>query len=79
MTPLLRLMSLALLFTGLGLATPATQAAAADLDALMQEFRVTPAGLKPAPGFKLKSLEGKVTTVADHRGRPVLLYFWATW
>ena len=76
MTRSLRLMSLALLLAGLWLATSTV---AADLDALMQEFRVTPTGLKPAPAFKLKGLEGKVTALADHRGRSVLLYFWATW
>jgi len=76
MTRSVRLMLLALLLTGL---VPATSSVAADLDALMQEFRVTPTGLKLASGFKLKSLEGKVTALADHRGRPVLLYFWATW
>jgi len=52
---------------------------AIDLDALMQEFRVAPAGLKPAPAFSLKNLDGKTVTLADQRGRPVLLYFWATW
>jgi cytochrome c biogenesis protein CcmG, thiol:disulfide interchange protein DsbE len=52
---------------------------AADLDALMQQFRVAPAGLKPAPALSLKNLDGKTVTLADQRGRPVLLYFWATW
>jgi hypothetical protein len=71
-----RFMSLALLLTGLWLATSSV---AADLDALMQEFRVTPTGLKPAPAFSLKSLDGKPGALADHRGRAVMLYFWATW
>src|SRR5262249_44887767 len=63
------------------LATPwlTTPGFAANLDALMQEFSVAPAGLKPAPAFSLKNLEGKTVTLADHRGRPVLLYFWTTW
>ena len=52
---------------------------AADLDTLMREFRVTATGLKPAPAFSLKTLDGKVTALADHQGRAVLLYFWATW
>lgn len=32
-----------------------------------------------APDFSLKDLEGKDTTLAAHRGKPVMLYFWATW
>jgi cytochrome oxidase Cu insertion factor (SCO1/SenC/PrrC family) len=57
----------------------ATQSAAANLDQLMQDFRVTPAGLKLAPAFTLATLGGQATTLAGQRGRPVLLYFWATW
>ena len=68
--------SLALLFAGLSLA-PAS--VTADLPALMQEFRVTPIGLEPAPAFSLKTLDGRTVALADHRGRAVLLYFWATW
>ena len=71
-----RRMVLILVVTGLALATAGI---AADLDALMQEFHVTPAGLKPAPAFSLNTVNGKTVALADHRGRPVLLYFWATW
>lgn len=76
MTRSTRLMSLGLLLAGLMLAT---SSAAADLDALMKDFRVTPSGLKPAPAFSLRSLDGKAEALADHRGRSLLVYFWATW
>jgi len=76
MTGLMRRMAVVLLLAGPSLTTPGL---AADLDALMQEFRVAPAGLKPAPAFSLKNIEGKTVALADHRGQPVLLYFWATW
>ena len=72
----IRAMAIALLLTGLGLAP---SSAAGDLEALMREFRVTPTGLKPAPAFNLKTLGGTPAALADHGGRPVLLYFWATW
>ena len=31
------------------------------------------------PAFALAVLDGQVTRLADLRGRPALLYFWATW
>ena len=71
-----RVISVALLLAGVWLATPSV---AADLAALMQEFRVAPSGLKPAPAFGLKTLDGKTVALAEHRGRSVLVYFWATW
>jgi hypothetical protein len=67
---------LALLIVGLWMSTPGI---ASDVDRLMREFGVTPGGLKPAPTFRLATPEGKTAALADHRGRPVLLYFWATW
>ena len=76
MTLLTRMTCCAVLLAGLWLAPSSI---AADLDTLLKDFRATPAGLKPAPGFSLKTLDGKTTTLADRRGRPVLLYFWATW
>ncbi len=34
---------------------------------------------KPAPAFKLTTLDGKKVSLADYKGRPVLVNFWATW
>jgi len=34
---------------------------------------------KPAPGFDLPGLDGRVTRLADLRGKVVLVFFWATW
>jgi thiol-disulfide isomerase/thioredoxin len=33
----------------------------------------------PAPSFKLTGLDGKPVTLADSRGKVILLNFWATW
>jgi len=72
----IRWRAVVLLLAGLGLSR---SGAAADLDSLMREFNVSPVGLKPASTFGLKSLEGQTVTLAEQRGRTVLLYFWATW
>ena len=34
---------------------------------------------KPAPAFTLVNSEGKKVSLADYKGRPVLVNFWATW
>jgi peroxiredoxin len=39
----------------------------------------TPRVGKPVPDFKLLSLDGKMTSLKDYRGKPVMLNFWATW
>jgi peroxiredoxin len=32
-----------------------------------------------APEFRLRSIDGKTVSLADHRGKVVLVHFWATW
>lgn len=32
-----------------------------------------------APGFTLETPEGDIHTLADYEGRPVLVFFWASW
>lgn len=34
---------------------------------------------RPAPEFALPDLEGRTRTLAEFRGKVVLLFFWATW
>jgi thiol-disulfide isomerase/thioredoxin/outer membrane lipoprotein-sorting protein len=34
---------------------------------------------KPAPELRLKSPDGKLTTLSSYRGKPVFIEFWATW
>lgn len=34
---------------------------------------------KEAPGFTLRSLDGKQISLNDFRGKPVFVVFWATW
>jgi thiol-disulfide isomerase/thioredoxin len=34
---------------------------------------------KPAPAFTLVDLDGKKVSLADFKGKPVLVNFWATW
>jgi cytochrome oxidase Cu insertion factor (SCO1/SenC/PrrC family) len=60
----------------------AAPAGAADkvLDDLMFDLQLVPMAGQVPPPFELERLgDGKKTTLAEHRGRPVLLYFWATW
>jgi peroxiredoxin len=47
------------------------------------EAPAAPAGVLkvgvPGPAFQVKTLDGKTIDLAGMRGKPVLLFFWATW
>jgi peroxiredoxin len=67
----------ALLLGTLAVAAPAH--AADDIDRLLRELQLTALpGERPA-AFTLPTVDGGTTSLADHRGKVVLLYFWATW
>jgi cytochrome c biogenesis protein CcmG/thiol:disulfide interchange protein DsbE len=40
---------------------------------------VSPLMGKPAPAFALEDLSGKTVSLADYKGKAVLVNFWATW
>lgn len=40
---------------------------------------VSPLVGKPAPAFALEDLSGKKVSLADYKGKAVLINFWATW
>jgi len=33
----------------------------------------------PLPDFALEDLQGKMVQIKDHKGKVILLHFWATW
>ena len=51
-------------------------AAAADFASMKVQAYNPP---KPAPAFSLPDLDGNMQTLADLRGKVVMLFFWATW
>jgi len=51
-------------------------AAEEKLDDLLTALQVVPLGDQPAKPFSLEPLGGKPITLAELRGRVVLLYFW---
>jgi cytochrome oxidase Cu insertion factor (SCO1/SenC/PrrC family) len=75
-------MRIALAFLIALLAGGAAPAVAADkaLDDLLFDLQLVPLAGQAPPPFELERLgDGKKVTLAEHRGRPVFLYFWATW
>jgi len=60
----------------LALLPPLTAAAAPDFKALDIQRYESP---RPAPAFTLPDLDGRPVSLADLRGKVVLLFYWATW
>jgi cytochrome oxidase Cu insertion factor (SCO1/SenC/PrrC family) len=46
---------------------------------LLFELGFVPLDGRPPPAFTLAGLDGRPVSLAQLRGRVVLLYFWATW
>jgi hypothetical protein len=64
------------------LTTLAAAPAAADkvLEELLFDLQLVPMTGQMPPPFELERLgDGQKVSLAEHRGRPVMLYFWATW
>ncbi len=75
-------MRIALAFLMLLMTAASAPVAAADkvLDDLLFDLQLVPLAGQVPPAFELERLgDGKKVTLAEHRGRPVMLYFWATW
>lgn len=51
---------------------------AALLLALLGYLWFSPAGLQPAPALQLTDLQGRTLSLAELKGKPVLVVFWAT-
>ncbi len=71
----------AVIFFGLPGARWAGAPAAAPLSATATVGAPAPAPVvgAPAPNFSLQTLDGQTVSLADFRGRTVLVNFWATW
>ena len=59
------------------LAAPA--AATDDIDRLLREMKLVALPGERPPAFALPRVDGGKTSLAEHRGKVVLVYFWATW
>ncbi|WP_436490660.1 redoxin domain-containing protein [Chitinophaga sp. ARDCPP14] len=49
------------------------------LDKKMQEEFAKQIITEPAPGFTLKDVDGNTVSLADYKGKTIVLDFWATW
>ena len=72
-------LALVLVLMAVGVTGPAT-AADKGLDDLLFDLQLVPLEGQAPPAFELERYsDGKKVSLAEHRGRPVMLYFWATW
>lgn len=70
----------ALAVLGVLVALATSPAAEEDLRRLLAELWIqVPSREASAPGFSLPDLSGTPVRLGDHKGRPVMLYFWTTY
>lgn len=53
--------------------------AGVEIEDLLWDLQIVPMDGRDAPAFTLENLARSKVALADFRGKPVLLYFWATW
>ncbi len=46
---------------------------------IMSIFSASSADYPTAPAWQLKTQTGKIISLSDYQGKPVILHFWATW
>jgi cytochrome oxidase Cu insertion factor (SCO1/SenC/PrrC family) len=75
-----RRLLLSLVALALAMVPPATLArAASPLDDLMMDLNIAPLAPAAAPALTVTTEGGSRVSLADMKGRAVLIYFWATW
>lgn len=79
MTAQLRGRWVVLLVGGAALLLASVLAVAVSRDVGAPELGITEAGFQSATAFELRTLDGGAFALADYAGRPLFLYFWASW
>jgi hypothetical protein len=67
------------LLAALAPARPAAADASGPIQDMMFDLQIIPLDGAAAKPFALRDLDGRRVSLADHKGRVMLLYFWATW
>ena len=56
-----------------------TAAGKAALDDQLMDLQLVPLEAQAPPAFTLDAHDGGRVSLADFRGRPLMIYFWASW
>jgi cytochrome oxidase Cu insertion factor (SCO1/SenC/PrrC family) len=59
--------------------SPVAVAGSERVEDLMRDLQILPLDARTPPPLALIALDGKRVSLADFRGRPLLVYFWASW
>jgi cytochrome oxidase Cu insertion factor (SCO1/SenC/PrrC family) len=75
----MRRLALAMLLSVLAVTAWAGLLAADPLETLLADLQLSSLAGRTPPPLALETLDGDTVALAGLRGRPVLLYFWASW